>query len=305
MSEENVTQLHIVEEDEANGNIFEELSKKFEEINPELGGFDEIGMLLALPDEQFNVLAPIFIAELEKSLNNVSDKLILAQAFNASGVKIEEVRDNFVQLTNEIDGQLGETLTPVKRDFLKRMISITYNALSDTEGVTKRVIQVPLEKCREGAKVPTYANIGDAAVDLYAVKEITLQPGEQKIIPTGLKVELPLGYGLLVQPRSGLSARTKLRICNTPGLIDSGYRGEIGVICENTANKIEDIEYEFDDDGNIIIKSILHGASITIGKGERFAQMRLVEVPTAAYYEVEKVHETERGQKGFGSSGTN
>lgn len=307
MSEENVTQLHIVEEveEEVNGNLFEELSKKFEEINPELGGFDEIGMLLALPDEQFNVLAPIFIAELEKSLNNISDKLILAQAFNASGVKIEEVRDNFVQLTNEIDGQLGETLTPVKRDFLKRMISITYNALSDTEGVTKRVIQVPLEKCREGAKVPTYANIGDAAVDLYAVEEITLQPGEQKIIPIGLKVELPLGYGLLVQPRSGLSARTKLRICNTPGLIDSGYRGEIGVICENTANKIEDIEYEFSDDGNIVIKSILHGAPITIGKGERFAQMRLVEVPTAAYYEVEKVHETARGQKGFGSSGTN
>lgn len=303
MSEEKI-QLHLVDENKVDANIFEELSKQIEEINPALGGFEELGMILALPDEQFNILAPVFIAELEKSFNNVSDKLIIVNALNAAGVKVEDLKDNYNQLITEIDSQLADNLSQNKRDFLKRMLSITYNSIADTQGISKRIIQIPIEICREGAKMPTYANPGDAAVDLYATEEYTINPGEQIIIPIGLKAEIPLGYALLIQPRSGLSAKSKLRICNAPGLIDSGYRGEIGVICENTANRIEDIEYEFDDNGKIIVKSIFHGASITIGKGERFAQMRLVEVPSAAYFKVEKVEETARGQKGFGSSGT-
>lgn len=302
MSEEKA-QLHLVNQ-EIDANIFEELSKQIEEINPALGGFEELGMILALPDEQFDILAPVFIAELEKSFNNVSDKMIIVNALNVAGIKVDDLRDNYNQLIIEIDSQLSDQMSQNKRDFLKRMLSITYNSIADIQGVARRIIQVPIEICREGAKAPTYANIGDAAVDLYSTEEYVLNPGEQLIIPIGIKAEIPSGYALLIQPRSGLSAKTKLRICNTPGLIDSGYRGEIGVICENTANKIEDIDYEYDHDGKIIVKSILRGAPITIGKGERFAQMRLVEVPTAAYYEIEKVQETARDQNGFGSSGT-
>ena len=293
----------VIELKPEQANVFEELTKQIEAINPALGGFEELSMLLAMPEKEFAVLEPIFVDELQKSFNNVTDKLILAQAMNASGIKMEDLRQSYADVIAQIDSQMSDSLSQAKRDFLKKMIGITFNAIADTEGVTKRIIQMPVERCHPDAKIPAYANAGDAAVDLYAVEEVILNPGEQKIIPTGLKVEIPYGYALLIQPRSGLSAKTKLRICNTPGLIDSGYRGEIGVICENTANRIEDIAYERTDSGDLVVTSILHGAPITIGKGERFAQMRLVEVPTAAYYEVEKVSETARGAKGFGSSG--
>lgn len=286
-----------------NGNIFEEIAGSFDSINPALGGFEELAAILSLPDENFSVFAPIFLDELQKSCNNLSDKLILVQALNAAGIKLEDMEENYRIILAEIDSQMQGNLPQNKRDFLKKMISIIFNAIAETNGIAKKIIQIPIQKIHPDAKIPAYAHPGDAAVDLYATEEIALQPGEQKIIPTGLKVEIPYGYALLIQPRSGLSAKTKLRICNTPGLIDSGYRGEIGVICENTANRIEDVTYDFDENGRPVITSILHGAPIVIGKGERFAQMRLVEVPTAAFYEVEQVSESERGEGGFGSSG--
>lgn len=81
--------------------------------------------------------------------------------------------------------------------------------------------------------MPSYAKTGDGAMDLYATEDVEIAPGESKIIKTGIKCALPLGYAFLIQPRSGLSSRTHMRIPNSPGLIDSGYRGEIGVIIEN------------------------------------------------------------------------
>ena len=143
-------------------------------------------------------------------------------------------------------------------------------------------------------------------MDIYAPEEYTIPPGDTIIIPTGIKCAVPQGYALLIQPRSGQSAKTKLRIANTPGLIDSGYRDEIGVIVENIEPKIKDIEYEFNDDGSINIKSVLYGDTYTITKGQRFAQMRLVEAPTAALFPVSNIGEIEGDRGGgFGSSGTN
>ena len=150
----------------------------------------------------------------------------------------------------------------------------------------------------------TYAHDTDAGVDIYAREEITINPGETKIINTGIKVAIPEGYAILIQPRSGQSVKTKLRIANTPGLIDSGYRDEIGVIIENIEPPFKDIDYEFDENGEIHIKSILHGESYTISKGQRFAQMRLVQVPKIAFVEVESVGEIGVNRNGgFGSSG--
>ena len=115
---------------------------------------------------------------------------------------------------------------------------------------------------------------------------------------------IPEGYAILIQPRSGQSAKTKLRIANTPGLIDSGYRDEIGVIIENIEPPFKDIDYEFDDKGEIHIKSILHGEAYTIVEGQKFAQMRLVAVPKIAFTQVESVSEIgEDRQGGFGSTG--
>jgi dUTP pyrophosphatase len=170
-------------------------------------------------------------------------------------------------------------------------------------GAADSVVRIPCEVA-EGVKIPVYVHETDAGMDIFANDEITLAPGETKIIGTGIKVAIPDGYALLIQPRSGQSAKTKLRIANTPGLIDSGYRDEIGVIMENIEPPFKDIDYEFDENGEIHIKSILHGEAYTIAPGQRFAQMRLVQVPKAEFVQVESVGEIgeDRGG-GFGSTG--
>lgn len=283
---------------------FEAILEGVNKINPALGGFDELSMLLSLPEEQFSILGPIFLDELEKSFNNIEDKIFVAQAINATGQKMEDIQQAYSKLIDSIDSQFATTLSVPKRDFLKRMLSISYNSIAETEGIVKRIVQVPIELTSEDAKIPKYAHLGDGAVDLYSPADYTINPGETIIIPCDIKVALPYGYAFLIHPRSGTSAKTKLRVANSVGLVDSQYKGVIGVIIENIEPPIKDITYEFDDSGRPILTSVLHGKSYTISKGERFAQMRLVEVPTANFYQVESVAGIgdDRGG-GFGSSG--
>ena len=283
---------------------FEVILNGMEKVNPSLGGMEEVSMLLSLPEEQFALIAPVFLDELEKSFNNVQDKIFIAQAVNAAGQKLEDIQALFMQLIDSIDGQFEDLISAQKRDFLKRMLSISYNSLAETEGVIKRTIQIPIELTSENAQIPKYANLGDGAVDLYSPADYTIKPGETVIIPCNIKVALPYGYAFLIHPRSGTSAKTKLRVANSIGLVDSQYKGVIGVIVENIEPPIKDITYEFDDNGRPILTSVLHGQSYSISKGERFAQMRLVEVPTANFYRVESVAGIgdDRGG-GFGSSG--
>ncbi len=286
--------------------MFEQLLSEVEKVNPALGGFEEFAALLSLPDEQFVLISPIFLNELEKSFNNIEDKLFLAQAMNAAGTKVEDMQEAYSKLILSIDEDFGELLTTPKKDFLKRLLSITYNSIADVQGVTKRIVQVPIELTSEDAKIPKYAHLGDGAVDLYAPADYTINPGETVIIPCDIKIALPYGYAFLIHPRSGTSAKTKLRIANSIGLVDSQYKGIIGVIVENIEPPIKDLTYEFDDNGRPVLTSVLHGQSYTVSKGERFAQMRLVEVPTANFFQVESVDGIgdDRGG-GFGSSGIN
>ena len=283
---------------------FEKIFEGIQKVSPQLGGFDEMAMILSLPDDQFALLAPIFLDELEKGFNNVQDKIFIAQAVNAAGQKLEDIQAHFMSLIESIDGQFSDILSAQKRDFLKKVLSISYNSLAETEGVIKRTIQVPIELTSADAKIPQYAHLGDGAVDLYSPADYTIKPGETVIIPCDIKVALPYGYAFLIHPRSGTSAKTKLRVANSVGLVDSQYKGVIGVIIENIEPPIKDITYEFDDSGRPILTSVLHGQSYTISKGERFAQMRLVEVPTANFFQVESVAGIgdDRGG-GFGSSG--
>ena len=286
--------------------IFENLMAEIEKVNPALGGFEEIGALLALPDDQFSIIAPIFLEEMQKSINNIDDKLLLVQAMNINGTKLEDLQQAYVRLAETIDTQYSDIMSAPKRDFLKRMIGLTYNAISEAEGVAKRIVNIPIELTSEDAKMPRYAHLGDGAVDLYSPADYVIKPGETVLIPCDIKVALPYGYAFLIHPRSGTSLKTKLRVANSIGLVDSQYKGVIGVIMENVDAPIKDIEYEFDENGRPIIKSISHGATYYINKGERFAQMRLVEVPTASFVQVESVGEIgdDRGG-GFGSSGKN
>lgn len=291
---------NAVRQEEKQKGLFEDLMKEVESINPELGGYEELAMLLNLEEEHFKILGPIFLSEIEKSYNNVTDKLAFAQAMNVAGLRIEDMQEQYHTLCEKIDEDMIMILSRQKRNFLKQLLGLTYNAISDTVGVNKRIVTIPIEYCREGVKTPTYANTTDAGLDVYAIEDITIAPGETKLIPVGFKVAIPFGYELQVRPKSGRCLRSKLRIANTPGTIDSGYRDEVGVIIDN----IEPFIKSADIDENGRLFNVLFGQSYTIGKGEKFAQLVLNEVPKVTFYETDNIGEIgeDRGG-GFGSTG--
>lgn len=280
---------------------FESFMNAIQEVNPELGGFDELGALLALPEEQFAILAPIFLDELERGFRNINDQMIMVQSMNVLGIKADNVREQHEMLCEEIDEQMQDIISHQKRDFLKRMLSIAYNSVAEAEGVAKKTILIPIEFCNENAKMPTYAHLTDSGMDIFALEDITIAPGETKLVPTGLKVAIPAGYELQVRPKSGRCLKTKLRVANTPGTIDAGYRDEIGIIVDNVEPFIKSAK--MDETGRLY--EVEFGSSYTIGKGEKFAQLVLCEVPKAAFYQVESVSAIENDGRagGFGSTG--
>ena len=131
------------------------------------------------------------------------------------------------------------------------------------------------------AQLPTRAYPGDAGLDLYALEDAVLEPGERASVRTGIAVEIPDGEAGLVLPRSGLATRHGIALVNAPGLIDAGYRGEIHVLLLNTDRT----------------------AAFELAAGDRVAQLVLVKVQTPAVVEVEDLAVSERGAGGFGSSG--
>jgi dUTP pyrophosphatase len=142
------------------------------------------------------------------------------------------------------------------------------------------VIEVSIRRLREDAVLPQQAYAGDAGLDLAACEEVALGPGERAVVPTGIAVEIPEGYAGFVQPRSGLAARHGIAIVNSPGLIDSGYRGEIRVVLLNT-----DASEPF-----------------TVEPGTRIAQLVVAPVASVRLVEVDELATSERGARGFGSS---
>ena len=263
---------------------------------------DALTSLFNMDDEKFALISPGILQSFQQSVNNPNDKLGLVQALNANGATAEDLVASFNTISDAIDSI--EEISQIKRDFLKSLLAALTNAVNETEGIAKRFVQIPVELCHTDAKIPQYANTSDSGMDVYALDDYTIAPGETKLIPTGIKLALPPGYEIQVRPKSGRALKTKLRIANTPGTVDAGYRDEIKVIVENIEPPIKDIEYDFDDNGTPIIKSILHGAAYTIGKGEKFCQLVLMEVPKAALYRVEQVGEIgENRGGGFGSTG--
>ena len=290
------TQEKITKED------IHQLSSLMGELSGKDDTLEAIGGLLNLPEDKFALLAPGVLDSYLRSLNNANTRLLLAQAINANGIAVEDMVQNFAKLGQKIDTL--ESFSAQKKDFLKQLVNGLGNCISETQGVAKKYIQIPYEKCREGARMPEYAHIDDSGMDLYALEDYTIHPGETKLIPTGLKFAIPNGYELQIRPKSGRCLKTKLRVANTPATIDAGFRGEVCVIVENVEAPIQDITYEFDNDGHPVITSILHGEDHYIHKGEKFAQLVLAEVPKANFYLVDKVMEdTERADGGFGSTG--
>jgi dUTP pyrophosphatase len=144
------------------------------------------------------------------------------------------------------------------------------------------LIDLPIQKLRDDAVLPARAYHGDAGLDLSACDRVELPPGERAVVGTGLAVAIPEGYAGFVQPRSGLADRYGITIVNAPGLIDSGYRGELKVILLNT-----DSTHPF-----------------VVEPGMRIAQLVVLEIPGIELEEVDELPATERGVRGHGSSGT-
>ena len=142
------------------------------------------------------------------------------------------------------------------------------------------MIEIPITRLREEAVLPRQAYPGDAGFDLAACEPITLGPGERALVSTGVAVAIPEGYAGFIQPRSGLAARHGISVVNSPGLVDSGYRGELRVALLNT-----DAEESF-----------------TVERGMRIAQLVVLAVPEISLLEVDELEPSERGIRGFGSS---
>ena len=144
------------------------------------------------------------------------------------------------------------------------------------------MVFINIVKIKDNEIVPSYAHDGDAGMDLFSTEEYLLKPMQRELISTGLKVEIPKGYELQIRPKSGLALKKGLSIPNSPGTIDAGYRGELGVIVINYGN--EDIE---------------------INSGDKIAQAVLNKIEIAEIEEVKELTETSRGEGGFGSTGIN
>lgn len=142
-------------------------------------------------------------------------------------------------------------------------------------------MRIPIKILDPRATVPEHAyDEGDAGVDLASIEDLTLLEGQRALVPTGIAVAIPPGYGGFVQPRSGLAAEFGITLTNSPGLIDSNYRGEIRIIIQNTGH-----------------------SDFEIKSGDRVAQLVIMPVEQAEFEVVDELPDSGRGEGGFGSSG--
>jgi dUTP pyrophosphatase len=142
-------------------------------------------------------------------------------------------------------------------------------------------MRLAIRRLDPGLPLPGYAHAGDAGMDLYAAEDVTLEPLQRALVSTGIAVAIPEGYAGFVQPRSGLAIKHGLSLVNTPGLIDSHYRGEIKIIAVNLDPE----------------------TPIAIRRGDKIAQFVIQSVVRADLVEVAELDETVRGEGGFGSTG--
>ena len=141
-------------------------------------------------------------------------------------------------------------------------------------------MNLKVKKLNPAATLPSYAREGDAGLDLFSVKAVVIEPGKSALVPTGIAIELPAGTEAQVRPRSGLALKHAITVLNTPGTVDEGYRGEVGVILIN------------------------HGAAaFTVEAGMKIAQMVVSPRIQVAVVEVPELSDTQRGAGGFGSTG--
>jgi dUTP pyrophosphatase len=142
------------------------------------------------------------------------------------------------------------------------------------------MVWVKIVRLDKSQELPKYATEDSVAVDLYSRENLEILPGETKLAPSGIKISIPSGYEIQIRPRSGLALKNGITVLNTPGTIDSDYRGEVGIILHNSSKQ-----------------------AFKVNKGDRVAQAVLNKVELIRWREVEELDETQRGLGGFGSTG--
>ena len=219
-------------------------------------GAQALDYILEMPDDLFRTTYPALVEEIKKSA-----------------------------ATNEFNGGVengmseDEKLCAEKVMFLQLILDISKDKIANIP--YRDNVHVSVQLCRETAQLPTYANPTDAGCDVYAAEDVMISPGATAIVPTGLKMGIPVGWMISIRPRSGMSLKTGLRVANAPGTIDSLYRDEIGVIIHNTSSE---------------------AANIRIG--DRIAQMVIEKAPMIRFDVVEDINliKGNRGG-GYGSTG--
>lgn len=242
--------------------------------------FNQLMSIIDLPDDQFDEVYPILKESVGKSFNSplTQNEIIgVARMAPPTPEEKEETKKFIEDYFNDIDND--ETLSNNKKDLLKTIFNISIDVSYDIAENPRERVPVKIMRVNPDAKLPTYAHNSDAGADVYAVEDVSIPPHTTVLVSTGIKVAIPLGYEVQIRPRSGLSLKSTLRVANAPGTIDAEFRGEVKVIMENI--------------GNLTAK---------IHKGDKIAQMLIAPTPMIVWEEVEELDETERNEKGFGST---
>jgi dUTP pyrophosphatase len=248
---------------------------------------DSMGQFMAfvdMKDEEFDAMWPMFknsfknMIRSEKFQNEQREALLSVPDVSVDQIKAE--KEFYKEMLDEIMEE--PDLSDNKKEFFSLLFSSITDIHEDLIKSNRTSVDVKIVKLNKDATIPEYAHPTDAGADVFAVEETRLEPGETKIVKTGIAVAVPAGYEIQVRPRSGLSLKSGLRIANAPGTIDADYRGEIGIIMTNT----NDIPYVID-------------------KNMKIAQLVIAPTPMIKWNVVESVEElgtTERGEGGFGST---
>lgn len=255
---------------------FTDIMKSGGEI--EDGTISQFVELLNMSDEKYDAVYPMFKAKLTEifSSKQTQDRLLEQLRFNPIE-NIEDEKEAVEEFIKEIKDD--NSLSQNKKNTLITILEESLLAIYKLYEVPRERIKVKIKKLNEDATIPFYAHKTDAGADICSVEDVVVPPGQTKIIKTGIAVAIPVGYEIQIRPRSGLSAKTFLRIANAVGTIDSDYRGEIGVIMTN-----------------------IGGVSATINKGDKIAQMVIAPTPMIEWEETDTLDSTERGDGGFGST---
>ena len=238
-----------------------------------------LNSIQALPDESIELILPQVEDQFKKlveeeDLLNKTKTEFLQEGYTVADIKAikdsyDSIAEDYFKLVNPTSpkGRYITALIGVYKDFLDKILK---------EGFS-RTVNVKVVKETEDAILPQYAHFGDAGADLFANEEVEIQPNEVKIIPTGLRVEIPDGYEMQVRPRSGMTVKTS--VITQLGTVDSCYRGPLGVMMYNHGNEV-----------------------YTVHKGDKIAQAVLAPTYHGNFLVTDSLSETERGEGGFGST---